>query len=888
MGIMQLGWLHSATKLTEHLGKRPECSLVEFIGSIANIFVLTAIVSQKLGQQFSVRRAMAGPSIHRPPLQPLAASEVAQQVSSRSQRPQQEQLTGQSLAKVKDIIRLTDGGCYALFLGVQLPISTLRVLTMRLDLPLFGTLAIVLVALSVVTAPVAIILGTPQGYISVLIGSGMSVIVLLGVAFVMTSSNDAQWREICNFSDHRNVRQSTKNVMALLSIGATAFQMPALMTQMFRMPKSGGPKTTEIQVKEYLANLLGISMLRIDGFIHVFTEVIADRRIQIAVTYAPLALASLCALIWYSFYAGILHKIITEAAPVKPGSRVENEYEWDPEKEYNIENVDAGGTYLNVVDGGTSNGTRVHLWDNGQSCHTQWRIAPASHGSYTIESVSAKGKYLSVKDKCEEFYVQLCDNPNSDDSHWRITGWGGGGICTIENVSANSKLNAAGQHLGNGAKVQMLLDGEDPDHTQWRIQAPQSRIWKDMVQKKEECDSVRRECYTILAERSAYTSLFLFLSDTLLTFIIASLVKTDDCVRDENGLMHLKVDSEIICFTGVHGWFAVFGNTLFIFFSVTAVLTAPFIIADSAGAFSSPELDIRYEPLFYLQERIYKCALAGAMVYFGGYPSFCRNLNFAGSVWMAYVSTAYKPCSVPWVNTIRSAMFQVVSAVSVGVIIDAIVDFGKLPLLMVLAVIMIEIAWAVWTLLWVDQSPPEFELSRTVGRTFGDSSYYNDVSILRGVHHRLKSISIWCEVAPYADPPRKDCLGVQCVYEVDGAVIAGPKHAGASCSTGPPSETIDLEDDEFLVRLGGTFDERLKLRFETSKGRLFSFMDPSDDLSCGHQWEVEAKPKEVVAIYGSHNGNMHSFGFVLCRVQEDLSSSKADSEREPLNNKEPV
>ena len=98
------------------------------------------------------------------------------------------------------------------------------------------------------------------------------------------------------------------------------------------------------------------------------------------------------------------------------------------------------------------------------------------------------------------------------------------------------------------------------------------------------------------------------------TAIVAGLISGVDCWpnKDKGGALTLERDIGVQCFVGGHAWVSLLAFWALLCYIFASVLIAPFMLADSDGAFDNSALDIRYEPLFLMQERLCKCMLAAS------------------------------------------------------------------------------------------------------------------------------------------------------------------------------------------------------------------------------------------------------------------------------------
>jgi len=362
--------------------------------------------------------------------------------------------------------------------------------------------------------------------------------------------------------------------------------------------------------------------------------------------------------------------------------------------------------------------------------------------------------------------------------------------------------------------------------------------------------------------------------------VLGGLIKSVDCYVGEIGTFSMDANPNVECFVGGHAWAAAIAVPLLMFYGITVILTAPFIMADSEGKFTSEDLDLRYEPIFYLTERLCRCTMAGVALFFCHYPSVVRNVNLVCSVGLAYQATSTLPCSVIAVNTLRSALYQATALVSLCVLLDAILPTQSLPVLVLLVgvpMLILNFARHVWSA----KAMPDLQFGGVVGsEILTDDSVpcpWSDVSILRGFHHRLAMVFAW-------EDQQDGLKGLQFVYHVDGVVQEGPFHGNLDNErpTGPPTTTIELEEDDFFIAmhyLDGPIFRNPRFALATSKGHKF-FLGPRrlgipgsgmpKDVS---DWSVKAELGTVVGFHGYKNERILCLGFI---VQSDLSMEATD------------
>jgi hypothetical protein len=140
-----------------------------------------------------------------------------------------------------------------------------------------------------------------------------------------------------------------------------------------------------------------------------------------------------------------------------------------PQGVYTLKNINTG-EYLNVLDGSTSKGANVQIWNERQSSHSQWTIRPVEGDVYTLENLNAE-LFLRVDGGHSGFWanVQIWDNPSSPESQWEIRQVTDG-VYTLRAMCGDKYLNVEG---GQGANVHMW-DNWYSSHSQWTIEEVQA------------------------------------------------------------------------------------------------------------------------------------------------------------------------------------------------------------------------------------------------------------------------------------------------------------------------------------------------------------------------------------------------------------------------------
>jgi len=409
--------------------------------------------------------------------------------------------------------------------------------------------------------------------------------------------------------------------------------------------------------------------------------------------------------------------------------------------------------------------------------------------------------------------------------------------------------------------------------------ATAQEFYQEMMGKAKGRKKARLDVYKTVKTASKYTTIFFLLSDTLVVTIVNGLLQVVSCHSDNTGTLLLDIDGLTQCFVGIHAWFSFIAVAILIWYIVSAVIVAPFVMADSDGIFSSPELDLRYVPQFYAKERLAKCALTFASVMFKQYPLVPRNLNFFVNMWLAYLATTTRPCSIMWVNVARVTVYLASGLIAFFVIVDAMfvgawwIPLVLPPLVILLAIQFIVGVYSAWDI-------PKFSVSAPVGLPKGkkNATPFTDISMLRGSVHKIVAIQFWEHMWQGGD----GINGVACTYQVDGTTLTAPAHLSTWFKFGDPSTEIVLEQDEHIVAMDDAgLRPMLCFGFATNKGRRYKVGDPTGDLPDDlESWKFQAKPGEIVGIAGHTNGRVQNLHFIL---QEQHQEEVDATEYQPLS-----
>lgn len=397
--------------------------------------------------------------------------------------------------------------------------------------------------------------------------------------------------------------------------------------------------------------------------------------------------------------------------------------------------------------------------------------------------------------------------------------------------------------------------------------ADQSRLGLTMVGKASGAKKARMAVYSKMKESSMYTTMFQILSDTLVVVVVNGLLQVLSCTADSNGILMWTADDLTPCFVGRHAWYSVIAVALVIYYSVSVVLTAPFVMADSDGIFSGPELDLRYVPKFYAHERLAKCALTFANILFKQQSCILRNLNYIVNVWLAYLVTTTRPCSVMWVNAARAAVYQTSALVALFVILDDIF-LGAWWILFVLPLLLALVMARCVMEMCSAMSVPQFMYTKSIGLEYfkDNAKEFSDVSMLRGSFHKIAAVRVWYNMYQ----GRKGVNGLEAIYQIDGATLRAPARLSTWFAYGNSTMDITLDHDEFFIAMthdasARTGNKRMMCYgLATNKGKRYKLGDQDvelpDDLS---EWTVQAAPGEVVGFSGATNGRLQRLFFIL-------------------------
>lgn len=146
-----------------------------------------------------------------------------------------------------------------------------------------------------------------------------------------------------------------------------------------------------------------------------------------------------------------------------------------------------------------------------------------------------------------------------------------------------------------------------------------------------------------------------------------------------------------------------------------------------------------------------------------------------------------------------------------------------------------------------------FPHSKVIGKTHGDTKSFADDVNINQQNFRIDTVKVY-----YTDM----CIGVMCIYEVDGQYIYGGKHIGSWHKKEDKYDVgiLNLEVDEFITKVHGHSKNQIEwIRFKTNKGRS---MEAGHKTKSTHDFNVEIPAGHCLGkIEGGKNGHLHNLKF---------------------------
>jgi len=373
----------------------------------------------------------------------------------------------------------------------------------------------------------------------------------------------------------------------------------------------------------------------------------------------------------------------------------------------------------------------------------------------------------------------------------------------------------------------------------------------------------RMHLYEIIAQHRRYIASFPLISETLFIPVLTNIMRALHCVKSESvvGGLVLHAAPQIECWAPPHMLMALVAIISIFMFIPTCIFGAPFMIADSDGIVCGKSSDILMRPTFLVLQTTLKVILSVVSVFIGRLSaSWAITSQFVVNLFMAYCVLTMKPCSVLWINYLYVSILSCSCWFSLQVLFDINTDVEWWPFVYFVVGIAVAVALLGSKLraLCKIGGYPKLEYSPMSGCTHPDTMSFDEISMLTGVHHRLKQMTFW---VGEVDGAEVTC-GVECVYEVDGVIIYGSPHLMSGMDEHFEKVSVVLEPAEWLIELG-TCDASVTVKTNkrvihiSGNGKHYDRMQVAnfeDKISEGYQ---------AVGIYGGIGGGMHYIGAIL-------------------------
>lgn len=328
-------------------------------------------------------------------------------------------------------------------------------------------------------------------------------------------------------------------------------------------------------------------------------------------------------------------------------------------------------------------------------------------------------------------------------------------------------------------------------------------------------ESIKRRFSLYFQLNYVWGSYFIFtlLSDTCLISIISNLVKMMDCTVNavDGATVNVTLDSkpDWLCWSdsSPQARLSTLALLCLLFYIPSATLMAPFINADSDAIFQPTKLDIRFSSRFMLAERAGKIILSALTIFFGKYPWQLLVIQFNVFTFLWYYTETTKPCSILWMNAVRSSVFAMSAWASMCILLDVLTPVEWWPIVLLL------VGFSVFGIILVrrirlirnDAIESNVQVVEACGRVNADAAVFDDTASLRGFSHRLMGLHVWIA----ANDSDHRIAALQSIYVMDGVVMETPRHeSGFMDSAGYKitSTRIQFNDDELLVGLSLLFE----------------------------------------------------------------------------------
>jgi len=152
------------------------------------------------------------------------------------------------------------------------------------------------------------------------IGCAMFVLVIIMFNFYHKSKLDDEWCQIDDFLEHRNVKWTSLNALALSNIALTFFQLSSLSMTVLVPPRANeADQSSYDKAKIWIVELSDIFLLDMDfdviEKIEVRVYATAGPFLTFCSMYGQLTFAISCVLAWWLLYGGLSYGLLHSARP---------------------------------------------------------------------------------------------------------------------------------------------------------------------------------------------------------------------------------------------------------------------------------------------------------------------------------------------------------------------------------------------------------------------------------------------------------------------------------------------------------------------------------------------------------------------------------------------
>lgn len=355
------------------------------------------------------------------------------------------------------------------------------------------------------------------------------------------------------------------------------------------------------------------------------------------------------------------------------------------------------------------------------------------------------------------------------------------------------------------------------------------------------------------------------LMDTASITIITKLLHNVDCTYSSTSAT-LDNDPSIACWKGEH---LIYGTLsllcIYIYIPIT-VLFSPFLVSLSGDSINQGQ-DVRYSPVFQFQTICTEIAIVIASVFLGAvFPWIGNVIIMIGNGFLVYAVENQFPCSVIWINILKTAFYSWTSILSFCILIDLL----AIPWL---AFIIFAIGFSIiffhtlFRIRKVFGGAPNFVELEVTGKTHQDTTKWSDVSIFRGIEHKITSIRI------RANKDSGSIFSLQVIYKVNAKTIYGPLHQGFHVSENVPWHTFSVASDDDISKIvlwyGGLIDG---IEIYTKKNKEIKLGKLEGNTKTFENWNGH-----LVGFHGGSGGHVHNLGIIV-QINEKNMKQKNNSE----------